>query len=76
MAIIKKSELKNLDAKKIEEKIASLRDRIMKANFQRSTKTTPENPGQINEVRRTIARLLFLQKGLSKKKLKEGEQKA
>ena len=75
MAIIKKSELKSLDNKKIEEKITNLRDRIMKTNFQRSTKTTPENPGQINEVRRTIARLLFLQKKLSEKP-KEGEQKA
>jgi len=69
MAIIKKSELKQLDEKKIQEKLKELRDRMIKVNFQRSTKTTPDNPGQIKETKRTIAKLLHLQKELAKKRI-------
>jgi len=79
MAILKKSELKQLDKKKIEVKLKELRDRLMKIGFQRSTKTTPENPGQIKEVRRTIAKLIYLQKNLKGKEIenkpKEDEHK-
>ena len=69
MAILKRSELKQLDGKKIQEKLKELRDRMIKINFQRSTKTTPDNPGQIKETRRTIAKLLQLQKGIAKSKI-------
>ena len=81
MAILKKNELKQLDNTKIESKLKELRDRMMKINFQRSTRTTPENPGQVREVRRTIAKLIHLQKRLKSqpkeaKKSKEDERKA
>lgn len=58
MSILKKSELKQLDSKKLEEKLKELREKMLKINFQRSTKTTPDKPGQIREVRKTIARLI------------------
>ena len=69
MAILRRSELKQLDGKKIQEKLKELRDRMIKVNFQRSTKTTPDNPGQIKETKRTIAKLLHLQKEIAKGKI-------
>jgi large subunit ribosomal protein L29 len=58
MAIIKKNELKDMKKEQIEEKLKELKREMIKINAQRSSKTLPENPGRVKEIKRTIARLL------------------
>ena len=40
------------------EKLLDLRKEIMKIKTQISTGTTPENPGRVREVKKTIARII------------------
>ena len=54
MAIIKKTELKQLNKQAAEEKLNDLRKELMKANSQIAMGTMPENPGRIREMKRTI----------------------
>jgi len=58
MAIIKKNELKNMNEKQISDKIEDLKKELIKINAQISTGTSPENPGNVREIKKTIARLL------------------
>jgi len=58
MAILKKSEIKQMNTTVIPEKITELKKELMKLNAQVATGTRPENPGRIREIKRTIARLL------------------
>lgn len=58
MAIIKKSELKQMKQEDLKDKLKELRMEMIKINAQRSSKTIPENPGRVKEVRRTIAGIL------------------
>ena len=58
MAIIKKSELKQMKEAQLNEKLLDLKKEMMKFNSQRAVGTTPENPGKIKEIKRTIARIL------------------
>ncbi|MBI4154581.1 50S ribosomal protein L29 [Candidatus Woesearchaeota archaeon] len=57
MAIIRKSELKIMENKSMKEKLLTLRKELMKLKAQVATRTRPENPGRIKEIRRTIARI-------------------
>lgn len=61
MAIIKKSELKNISKESIEGKMKELKKELMKYNSQRAVGTAIENPGKIKEIRRSIAKLLTIQ---------------
>ncbi len=58
MSIIKKSEIAQMNNEQVQSKVKELKKEMMKINAQRSSKTVPENPGRVKEVRRTIARLL------------------
>ena len=58
MAILKKSELNQMNGEVIKSKINDLKKEMIKINAQRSSKTVPENPGRVKEIRRTIAKLL------------------
>ena len=69
MAIIKKSELKNLTEKQAEEKKRELQKELMKLRAQISTGTAPENPGRVKAIRKTIVRLI--QKENEKKEVKK-----
>lgn len=57
MALIKKNELKKMNMQQLQEKKAELQKEMIKINAQLSTKTTPENPGRIRAVKKTIARI-------------------
>lgn len=57
MSILKPKEIKVISKEELEKKLKDLRLELMKANSQRATKTNPENPGKIKEIRRTIARI-------------------
>jgi len=63
---MKKLELKQLSKEQLNEKLVSLRKDLMKLNMQRSTKTIPENPSNIKNLRRNIARIMTFIKQKSK----------
>lgn len=58
MAIIKRNELSQMKEEAINVKLSELRKELIKINAQRSSKTMPENPGRVKEVKRTVAKLL------------------
>lgn len=55
---MKKIELKQLNKDQLNDRLIDLRKDLMKLNTQRATKTVPENPGNIKNLRRNIARIL------------------
>ncbi len=57
MAGLKKSELKNLNEKQLNEKLLDLNRELIKMNAQKSTGTAPENPGLVKVVKKDIARI-------------------
>lgn len=57
MAIVKKSELKQMNEKLLNEKLVSLKKELMKINAQIAIGTTPEKPGRIKEIKKMIARI-------------------
>lgn len=67
---MKKIELKQLSNPQLSEKLVELRRDLMRLNTQRSTKTTPENPGNIKVIRRNIARILTFIKQKPKQEVK------
>ena len=75
MPIIKKSELKLYKREDAESKLKELRKEMIKINAKRSSKTLPENPGRVKEIRRTIARLLTKLHNLPEKTVKEVSKK-
>ncbi len=58
--IIRKSELKSMDEKKLKEKLIDLRKELMKAKGKSASKAMPENPGKVREIKKTIARILTI----------------
>jgi len=71
MAIIKKSELKQLSPQQISERLVELKKELMKINTQRAMGTTPENPGRTKAIRKTIAQIYTMQKNPVQEKNKE-----
>ena len=71
MAIIKKSEFKQLNIQSAEEKIKELRKELMKMNSQVAMGTMPENPGRIKEIKKTIAKLIIFVKSKKSNKIVE-----
>ncbi len=56
MALIKKSEFKQLDVKQLKDKLIELKKDLLKLNGQRATGTM-ESPGRMKVVKKTIARI-------------------
>ena len=57
MAIMKKDEIKKLGDAELQNKMDELRRELMKDKTKISSKMTPDNPGHVREMRKTIARL-------------------
>lgn len=57
MAKIKTKDLRAMPKKELEEKINELRKELMKENAQVATGTIPKNPGNIRNIKKTIARI-------------------
>ena len=57
MAIIKKSEFKQMTEPNIKERLNELKKELMKYNAQISTGKVTENPGRVRLIKKTIARL-------------------
>ncbi len=58
MAIIRKNEFKQMNETQLNQRLIDLRKELMKIRTQISTGTSPENPGRVREVKKTIARIL------------------
>jgi len=65
-----------MDQKKIKERLTELKKEMIKIRSQISTGTAPQNPGNVKEVRRTIAKLLHKlnQQNTQKTELKNSEE--
>jgi len=59
MAIIRKSELKEMSSSELREKLQELQLELVKARGE-AFAGAPKNPGRIRELRRTIARIKTL----------------
>lgn len=57
---MKYRELKELDASELSEKLSELKKELMKHNAQISTGTTPKSPGQVRQIKKTIAKIFSL----------------
>jgi len=57
MALIKKSELKQMNEKMLNEKLIELKKELIKINAQIAVGTPPEKPGRVKQMKRTIARI-------------------
>jgi len=56
----KNKELNQMDKVQLESRLKELKKELMKINTQKSTGSTPENPGKIKQIKRTIARILTI----------------
>ena len=59
---IKNNELRKLGNEQLNEKLKELKKELIKINAQISTGTVPENPGNVKNIKKTIARILTIQK--------------
>ena len=57
MAIVRKNELMNISLDDLNKKLTELRKELIKLNAQISMGTTPESPGKIKLIKKTIAKL-------------------
>lgn len=57
MAILKASELRDMDKDELQEKLNDLKKEIVEERGQIETGGFADNPGRIKEMRRTIARI-------------------
>ncbi|MBS3098177.1 50S ribosomal protein L29 [Candidatus Woesearchaeota archaeon] len=55
---LKIREIKAMSKEELTAKLEELRKELVKNNAQIATGTTPKNPGQIKEIKKTIARIL------------------
>lgn len=58
MALIRKNELKQMNETQLKGKLTDLKKELMKLRAQAASGTPPQNPGQVKEIKRTIARIL------------------
>ena len=62
MVILRTEEIKRLGEKELAEKASELRKELMKIKSQIATRTPPENPGRVREIKKTLARIRTLTK--------------
>ncbi len=59
---MKKKEIHLMQAEEMKTKLTELRKELMKSNSQVATGTVPKNPGQIKQIKKTIARILTIRR--------------
>ena len=62
MAIYKTKELRAMAKEELNEKLQQLETELSKEKGAVASGTKPDNPGKIREVRKTIARIITIQK--------------
>ena len=76
---MKAKEIRTMPREDLLNKLTDLKKELIKNNAQIATGTTPKSPGQIREIKKTIARILTIvkEKPLTKtKKVEEKEEKS
>lgn len=71
MAIIRKKAMKDMDREDREKRLAEMRLELGKDRAQIAIGASPANPGRIREVKRTIARMITMNKLKEEKMLKQ-----
>jgi large subunit ribosomal protein L29 len=59
---MKIKEIRNLSAEDLKTRLKELQQEQLKLNVQLATGTTPKSPGQVRQVRKTIARIHTIMK--------------
>lgn len=59
---MKAKELRSLTKKDLETKLDELKKELVKSNAQIATGTVPKSPGQIKQMKKTIAKILTILK--------------
>lgn len=54
---MKYKEIQSMDQKSLNKKLEEIRKELIKENSQVASGTTPKNPGQLREKKKTIARI-------------------
>ena len=62
MAILRPKEIRNLSKDDLQKQLQQLRTELSREKGAVASGTKPENPGRIGEVRRTIARIITIEK--------------
>jgi len=62
MAIVRAKEIRGMSDDQVEKQLSDLRKELLRERAITATGGAPENPGRIRELRRTIARILTIQK--------------
>ena len=57
---MKAKDLRSMSKDDLNSKLAELRKELIKHNAQISTGTTPKSPGQVREIKKTIAKILTI----------------
>lgn len=69
MVVMRMDDIRDLSFEEMDEKIIELKGQLLRERSMVAAGGVPENPGNIGEVKRTIARIMTV------KKEKEGETK-
>lgn len=69
---MKIKDLRSLSKEERKSKLSELHKELIKNNAQIATGTTPKSPGQVKEIKKTIAKILTI---ASEKKEPEGSKK-
>lgn len=71
---MKKKEIKSLNKSDLNSKLAELKMELIKHNAQIATGTTPKSPGQVKQLKKSVARIKTELK--SKEQTEGGDKKA
>ena len=66
MAIVRAKEIREMSDDQVQKQLKDLRNELLKERAITATGGAPESPGRIRELRRTIARILTIQKEKAK----------
>lgn len=69
---MKIKELRGMDEENLKSKLIELRNELVKINAQVAIGTTPKNPGQVKNIKKTIARIMTI---INEKKI-EGDKES
>ncbi len=72
---MKAKELRAIPREDLLSKLSELKKELIKHNAQIATGTTPKSPGQVREIKKTIARILTISKEKPSTKSKKVEEK-
>ena len=57
---MKTKELRSMTKEDLKSKLIELRKELIKHNAQIATGTTPKSPGQVREIKKTIAKIMII----------------